>query len=142
MSILFSSNADPIVIDVAVLFVAVLSIIVFIVTPFHVDPTVSIPTIVNGLTTATSIMVGISGLLVFRGLGGEAETMSAVRRKLRMALYGAIMVMILQFVGIVYIMLLSGAGVLAFKVSLGVFQASFLVAMAGVFHNARSIRGQ
>ena len=126
-------NHKPLVIDLAVILIFFVTIVVFSLADLAVKPEL-IPSIMNGLTTATSILVGISGLFISQNLS-NAQNMD----KLRTIAYTLILAMVLVFIGIAYTTLaIADDTTIAFKMSLSIFQISYSLLIALIFHRMYS----
>ena len=120
---------NPIVIDLVFLFAVVIYVVLLSAFELPIVATDAIPTIMNGLTTATSILIGISGLSLSREFSRSEKSVDV----LRASIYTLMLAVILAFIGIAYLNLAMGGYVLAFKISFLIFQLSYLILATQIF---------
>lgn len=123
-------NRRPITIDIGFIIAVVLIIIVISFADLPIQLSEHIPLAINGLTTATSILVGVSGFLMTHYLSG-AKTLEL---KVRTSLYVLILAATLLFIAGAYVALIGGYPILALKISLVIFNICYLVPISLLFH--------
>jgi len=89
-----------------------------------------IPQAITGLTTATSIMAGVAGLLITRYLSSA----TTIFKKLRAMFYILVLAGVLIFVAGAYLTLIGGEPIFAYKLMLAVFNVCYMISIALVFH--------
>ena len=123
-------KANPLTVDIGFLIAVVLTIVVFSFVDLPTKLSEHIPQAINGMTTVTSILAGVAGLLITRYL----STATTIGRKIRGVFYTLILVGVLLFVAGAYIVLIGGEPVFAFKMTLAVFNICYVISISLVFH--------
>lgn len=123
-------KANPITVDIGFLIAVILTMIVFSIADLPTKLPEYIPQAITGLTTATSIMAGVAGLLITRYLSNGAT----IIQKFRGIFYILVLVGVLMFVAGAYIALIAGEPAFAFKLMIAVFNICYMISIALVFH--------
>lgn len=129
-SLRVSQGRRPITVDIGFIIALVITTAVVSWVDLPIELFEYIPVAINGLTTATSILVGVAGVLATRYLS-PAKTLE---RRLRVSFYLLILAITSFFVAGAYLSLVMGSLVLAFKISLAIFNICYMVPISLVFH--------
>jgi len=123
-------KANPVTVDIGFLMAIVLTIVVISLVDLPIKLAEYIPQAINGMTTATSILAGVAGLLITRYL----SVTTTIGRKIRGFFYILILVFVLLFIAGAYVALIGGEPVFAFKITLAVFNICYMISISLVFH--------
>lgn len=123
-------KANPVTIDIGFIMAIVLTIVVISFVDLPIKLPEYIPQAINGMTTATSILAGVAGLLITRYLSVATTT----GRKIRGFFYIMILVFVLLTIAGAYIALIVGEPVFAFKITLVVFNICYMISISIIFH--------
>ena len=126
------ANRRPITIDIGFIIAALMFIFVFSLVnlPIKDKDIPLIPSAIEGITTVTGLLFALDGLLITRYYSDSTSSI----QKIRGSLYVLVLAIGSFFIGMAYISLLLDAPMLALKIALVVFNISYSVAVAFVFH--------
>lgn len=123
-------NLKSTTIDLSFIIAVVLIITVFSFADLPIKLSEHIPLAINGMTTATSILVGVAGFLITRYM----STATTPERRVRGGFYVLILAVALLFIAGAYIALIGGEPILALKIVLVVFNICYIVSISLIFH--------
>jgi len=125
-----STNRRPITIDLGFIIAVLIFIFVLTYVDVPVKDSTLIPSAIEGITTVTGLIFAVDGLLITRYYSDSTNAI----QKIRCSCYVLVLAIGLFFIGAAYLAFLSGATMLAIKITLIVFNISYSVAVALVFH--------
>jgi uncharacterized membrane protein YidH (DUF202 family) len=124
------TNRRPRTIDLGFIIASVTFIFVFSCVDVPVKDSTLIPSAIEGITTVTGLIFAVDGLLITRYYSDSTNPI----QRIRCSCYVLVLAIGSALIGVAYLAFLSGVTMLAIKIALTVFNISYAVAVALVFH--------